>query len=457
MSAVSARLLLVEDSPADAELILHELAREELVGFTHRVDTIEALQAALVEEWDIVISDDSLPGFGAAQTLELVAAADPTLPVIVVSGVLDEEAAVTHLRSGAKDFVSKSRLSRLNAAVRRELGAAQLVKAKRAGERAAAELSAIVASSSDAIYSTDLVGEITSWNGAATRVFGHTAAEMVGTVTDPTVAPADRGRHAALCARVAAGERPPVHETVRIAKDGTSVDTEVSIAAIRDELGKVVGISTSARDVTDQKQAARRLEEHDRAFAAIFEGANDAILIADDDGRYLGANRAAGVLLGLPSEALLGRTVGEFVMDGGGQFAEFLQTGDMTGTIALSCADGAVKLAEYSAAANILPGRHLSILRDVTERIEAERVQRESEAKFHAVFDNTRSAILLFDDDQVWLEGNPAAGRLFGLPHEELAGKRYSDFMEPGSELDTPFANVIELGEFEGDWTVVRP
>jgi len=361
------KLLLVEDSVVDAELIVHELSRGERLPDAHRVDTLDALRAALDRPWDVVIADDALPGFNAAQTLELVLGAQPDTPVIIVSGVLDEEAAVTHLRAGARDFVTKQRLSRLNAAVARELGSSQVAKAKRAAERTAEQLAAIVASSTDAIYATSLDGEVTSWNAAAARVFGYPASEVVGRKVDPTIPVDDRARHDALCARVAAGEVLPAHEAVRLRKDGTAVAVQISVSVIAGADGEVVGLATNARDVSEQKRAARQLDQHDQAFRAIFEGALDAILIADDSGCYIAANEAAGALLGLPKEAVLGRSVEEFVDSGDEEFAQFLEHGELTGKIALHGADGAVRLAEFSATANILPGQHLSILRDVTD------------------------------------------------------------------------------------------
>jgi PAS domain S-box-containing protein len=360
------KLLLVEDSLVDADLIIHELSQGDRKPDAHRVDTLGALQAALEQPWDIVIADDALPGFNAAKTLDFVLKLRPDTPVIIVSGVLDEEAAVTHLRAGARDFVTKQRLSRLNAAVARELSSAQVAKAKRAAERTAEQLAAIVASSADAIYAKSLDGEVTSWNAAAAKVFGYTASDVIG-ASDPTIPAQDRARHDALCARVAAGEVLPAYETVRLRSDGTPVDVQISVSVIAGADGEVVGISTSARDVSAQKRAARQLDQHDQAFKAIFEGALDAMLITDDGGRYLAANNAAGTMLGLPKEALIGRSVDEFIEYRAEEFTQFRDEGEMTGTVGLRRADGEVRMAEVSATANILPGQHLSILRDVTE------------------------------------------------------------------------------------------
>ncbi|MGZ8707565.1 MAG: response regulator [Gaiellaceae bacterium] len=361
-------LLLVEHSLIDAELIVHELRQGERTPHAHRVDTIDALRAALDQPWDIVIVDEALPGFNATQVLQLVQSRHPGTPVIVVSGVLDEETAVSFLRAGARDFVTKQRLSRLNAAVARELGCYQVVEVRPVAERTAEQIVAIVASSTEAIYAKSLDGEVTSWNVAAAKLFGYTAGEIVCLELDPTITADGGARHDALCARVAAGESLPAYETVRIRRDGTPVDVEVSLSAIAGPDGKAVGILTNARDISEQKRAARQLDQHDQAFKAVFEGARDAMLIANDSGRYIAANEAAGMLLGLPKEALLGRNVDEFIEpQNEDDFTQFLEQGEMTGTIALRGADGVRRLAEFSATANILPGQHLSILRDVTE------------------------------------------------------------------------------------------
>nr|MBA3348514.1 PAS domain S-box protein [Actinomycetota bacterium] len=119
---------------------------------------------------------------------------------------------------GARDFVTKQRLSRLNAAVARELGSSQVAKARRAAEQTAERLAAIVASSADAIYAKSLDGEVISWNAAAARVFGYTASEVVGAKVDPTIPVDHRARHAAFCARVAAGEVFPAYEAVVCAR-----------------------------------------------------------------------------------------------------------------------------------------------------------------------------------------------------------------------------------------------
>jgi len=108
------RVLIVEDDERDAALMLHELQRGDYDVTYERVDTPEAMTAALENHpWDLVLSDFTMPRFSAPAALSLVKERALDLPFIIVSGTIGEEAAVTSLRAGAHDFVVKGALARL--------------------------------------------------------------------------------------------------------------------------------------------------------------------------------------------------------------------------------------------------------------------------------------------------------------------------------------------------------
>ena len=115
------RILLVEDSELDAELLIAELTQAGYDITHERVDTAEAMKAALNGDWDVVLSDYSMPGFSAPEALALMQGTGHDLPFIIVSGTIGEEAAVAALKAGASDFVTKGRLARLAPAIEREL------------------------------------------------------------------------------------------------------------------------------------------------------------------------------------------------------------------------------------------------------------------------------------------------------------------------------------------------
>ncbi len=131
------RVLIVEDSEDDAELVEHELRRAGFSPVCRRVETAEEMRGALEQEppWEIVISDHSMPHFSAPAALETLNESGQDIPLIIVSGSIGEEHAVQAMRSGASDFVLKQSLTRLPAAVRRELADARERGARREAER----------------------------------------------------------------------------------------------------------------------------------------------------------------------------------------------------------------------------------------------------------------------------------------------------------------------------------
>jgi two-component system, cell cycle sensor histidine kinase and response regulator CckA len=134
-------VLMVEDSASDAKLIVYELGRTGRVVDFERVENADALRSALDRRsWDLVLSDSSMPSFGARAALAIVQEASLDVPFIIVSGTIGEEAAVEAMRAGARDFVLKDQLARLNPAVEREILARSVRDAKRLSEQNAARM-----------------------------------------------------------------------------------------------------------------------------------------------------------------------------------------------------------------------------------------------------------------------------------------------------------------------------
>jgi len=115
------RALIVEDSEDDAALVVRELSQGGFKVMHQRVDSGPSLTAALESEWDIVISDYSMPGFSGAEALKLLRAKNAETPFLYVSGTIGEENAVAALKSGAQDYLIKGKLTRLIPAIEREL------------------------------------------------------------------------------------------------------------------------------------------------------------------------------------------------------------------------------------------------------------------------------------------------------------------------------------------------
>jgi PAS domain S-box-containing protein len=148
---------------------------------------------------------------------------------------------------------------------------------------------------------------------------------------------------------------------------------------VLDETGESDGVGGIITDVTELRAAETERSSSERQYRALFERSIDAILVADDTGRYVDANPAATELFGLSREALMARRSFEFIDEewahGPNMEADwqaFLRAGSHTGEVRLRRDDGGVRLVEYAAMANVALGRHTWVLRDVTARRRSE-------------------------------------------------------------------------------------
>src|SRR4051812_36834954 len=124
-----------------------------------------------------------------------------------------------------------------------------------------AQLAAIVASSDDAIVSKDLNGIVQSWNDAAQRIFGYTAAEMIGQSITKLMPPELIDQEGEFLAKIRRGERVHHFHTTRVRKDGKRIDISVTISPIKDAAGEVIGASKVARDITESNRISREREQ----------------------------------------------------------------------------------------------------------------------------------------------------------------------------------------------------
>ncbi len=160
------RVLFVEDREEDMELTLRELRRAGFRAEHARVETASAMKKALSERsWDIVLSDYSMPSYSGPGALSTLQESGLDLPLVIVSGTIDEDTAVRALHAGAADFVLKGRLGRLGTAVRRALRETEQKRAHQAA-REAAEISARERVAADAA------------NEAKTRFLAHMSHEL---------------------------------------------------------------------------------------------------------------------------------------------------------------------------------------------------------------------------------------------------------------------------------------
>jgi two-component system cell cycle sensor histidine kinase/response regulator CckA len=267
MSLPSTRLqlLLVEDSESDAALVIRELGRAGIDVEATRVQTAEALRAALpARPWDAIICDFSLPGFGAGSALDEVRRAGFDLPFLLVSGTIPDQSAVDLMRQGAHDYILKDNLTRLAPALQRELKEARSRRDRRRAEQELARSQALFHSLVDtlpaAVFRTDGQGRFVFVNSQFCSARGQPAEAILGTEVFDPGDPGLSARMKAIELEVTTtGRTVQAEETIR--RPGAPVcHIAVVTSPVRAPDGRIDGVQGFYWDVTARhaSEAARQ-------------------------------------------------------------------------------------------------------------------------------------------------------------------------------------------------------
>lgn len=231
---------------------------------------------------------------------------------------------------------------------------------------------------------------------------------------------------------------------------------------LRDFEARLVPVASAevlvlVRDISDRKQAEAALAASERQMRAIFDSALDAIVIAGDEGKYVDANPSACDLFGLPKSELIGRHIWDFTKsdyDFADAWQAFLAQGKVKVQFQLLRPDGEIRELECSATANFLPNRHLSVLRDITERKRTlEALQRHAQ-----MLDLANDSILIRDLNYTITYWNQGAERLYGWRKDEAIGKHKQAllstvFPQPLEEIED---SLRLTGSWEGELTEIK-
>ena len=289
------RILMVEDMPTDAELEIRELKRAGMRVKHQLVETEPAFRDALREfQPQLIISDFSMPHFDGMWALSLSRELAPDVPFIFVSGTIGEEYAIRALKNGATDYVLKSNLVRLPAAVERALldstERAARRKAEQELEETRSRLDNIVSSLSDVVWSMSLDPPALLYISPA---FGRTRGELLQRMrTDPDawldmVHPEERTQVEGAWRRARQGE--PFDAVYRVVQpDGTTSWINNRAQSVRDASGKILRIDGVARDITVLKKHEQRIARLSRIHE-VLSGINSAIVRIRDRQKLLEA------------------------------------------------------------------------------------------------------------------------------------------------------------------------
>lgn len=257
------RVLIVEDSEADMLLLLRQLRRSGYDPTYERVDSACAMQAALdKQDWDVVLSDYALPGFGGLAALEILRSHQIDIPFIIVSGAIGEETAVAAMKAGAHDYVMKNNLNRLAPAIERELREADERRARQQAETQIQRLSRALEQSASLVVITDRSGIIQFVNSAFTRITGYSQVEVFSQNVDflqQVTYPPDKVAELLSAISIDNEWRGELRSTH---KNGDEIWVSITMSPIKNSAGTVTELLYVGEDITGRKQMEAELQRY---------------------------------------------------------------------------------------------------------------------------------------------------------------------------------------------------
>jgi diguanylate cyclase (GGDEF)-like protein/PAS domain S-box-containing protein len=275
--------------------------------------------------------------------------------------------------------------------------------------------------SDDAIIGKTPEGVITSWNRAAEKIYGYTSTEAIGRDLSFLVPAERQGEVQAIMERVRAGQPVECLETQRVTKAGCVLDVSVSVSPIKDKIGRIIGASTIARDITLRK----RSEEQLKLQSAALEAAAHAIVITDCDGKIVWLNKAFTALTGYSKEEVLGKNPRLLTSREHSEayYAKLWSTISLgkvwQGELVNKRKDGTTYTEEMTitpvsqGVGNAAHTHFVAIRQDVTKRKLLEERLQNNENKYRVLFEESADANWLMNE-KGFLDCNSAALQMFG-------------------------------------------
>ncbi len=353
---------------------------------------------------------------------------------------------------------------------RQLIGVATDITERKRTEAAAAQLAAIVESSQDAIVSKDLHGTIITWNRGAKAIFGFSAEEIVGKSILQLVPPERHHEETEILSRIAKGEGLGHFETVRLRKDGSTVEVSVTVSPIKDDAGNIIGASKVAREITERKKGEERM----RLIEKVILQMHDAVMITkaaplDEPGpQIVYVNPAFTRLTGYTAEEVIGKSP-RFMQGPKTSRAEL----DKIRAALERMASVKVEITNYrkdgtafETEFEIVPvadetGRFthfLSVQRDITERKRVEESLRENSGVFSTLIAQAPMGTYVVDGQFRLRQVNAEAMSVFATV-QPLIGRDFGEVMEIlwGPKVGRECADIFRRTLATGDRYISPP
>lgn len=306
-------------------------------------------------------------------------------------------------------------------------------------------LASIVRNSNDAVIGKTLEGIVTSWNSAAQAIYGYTAEEMIGNSISLVVPPGYLSDFHRLLDRIRAGEQIRHFEAQRVRKDGQTIFVSLSVAPMRDSGGILIGASTIARDITEQKLAQEELKRASLYARSLIEASLDPLVTISKAGKIMDVNRSTEAATGLTREQLIGSDFSDYFTEPGkaraGYERVFAEESVRDYPLAIRHRSGSIMQVLYNASlfrnqAGAVEGV-FAAARDVTERNRAEQAWKQSEERYRSLVTATAQIVWTTDPSGKVVSDMPLWRAFTGMTLAQIMGGGWIESLHPDDRVPT--------------------
>jgi PAS domain S-box-containing protein len=311
----------------------------------------------------------------------------------------------------------------------------------------------IVQSARDAIISTDREGRIVSWNSGAEELYGYSRSEALDRSISMIIPEVVKGEEWQLLRRALAGERVERYETLRLCLDGSALNVSLTLFALRDAAGDIIGAASIARDISERVAAQHELRDSEVRYRDILDSAYEGIWSVDAALVTDFVNLSMAGMLGYTVEEMLGRDLSDFTGEDRLRRAmastrrqargarERLEVTFLRKDATVLRALVTVNAVFDDAGAYV---GNLVMVSDISLQRAAEAQQREVETFLAGVTATMEEGLLTLDAERLITTSNEAADRLLGYEHNDLVGRALCSCLGCEGHEGRPYAKGAE-------------
>jgi PAS domain S-box-containing protein len=316
-------------------------------------------------------------------------------------------------------------------------------------------LASIVECSNDAIIGKTTDGTVTNWNPAAEAIYGYSAQEIVGRSIFVVIPPGGRKEFEAILDRVRHGQRVSHYEAERLRKDGQTVFLSLSVSPVKDKAGKIVGVSTVARDITERKRAEEKLHQASLYARSLIEASLDPLVTISKDGKIMDVNRATELATGFERDRLIASDFSDYFTQPEnarqGYQQVFAEETVQDYPLAIRHASGQVTDVLYNAsifrnAAGEVEGV-FAAARDITKRKLAEEKLRQASRYARSLIEASLDPLVTISREGKITDVNQATETVTGVSRASLIGSDFCNYFTQPEKARHGYEQVFAEGK----------